>query len=93
MRLHTNVLIYNIVNTLQVENNPGRGRHHGHGPLPHHARPHAAADALPGTAGELCPLTAAGDGDRAERPSSRAEAARRHEPAAGLRTVGELHRC
>ena len=23
VRLHTNVLIYNIVNTLQVENNPG----------------------------------------------------------------------
>ena len=53
-RLHTNVLIYEIVNTLAGAEQPGRGRHHGDRPLPHHPRADRAADAVPGTAGPLC---------------------------------------
>ena len=34
LRLHVNVLIYNIVNTLPVEQQPGRGRRHVDRPVP-----------------------------------------------------------
>ena len=58
VRLHTNVLIYNIVNTNSpaLGNNTGAGGHDGDGAVPHHARHDAAADAVPGAEGELCPL-------------------------------------
>ena len=36
---------------------PGRRRHHGDGPVPHHAGPDPHPDASLGAAGELCPLT------------------------------------
>ena len=53
-RLHTNVLIYNIVNTLAGREQPGRGGHHGHGPVSHHPGPDRPADAVPRAAGALC---------------------------------------
>ena len=83
-RLHTNVLIYNIVDrAADREQRRGR-RHHGHRPLPDSAGADHPADALPGTAGDLCPLTCSTARTPARRRSARAP----RKPRRRLRTIG-----
>ena len=80
MRLHTNVLIYNIINTLQVENNAGAAAIMATVLFLILLGLDAPADALLGTAGELCPLTCP--------PPAEAPAARRRAGAAQARGDG-----
>ena len=70
---------------------PGRGGHHGHRPVPDHARADRHADALPGAAGDTMPAERCSEhGDRAERRDGRRIAGHGapRRPRRRLRTIG-----
>ena len=67
---------------------PRGRRHHGHRPVPHTAGPDHVAAALPGTAGDLCPLTCSRPPTRRRSPLARRSPAPHRRPRRRLRTVG-----
>ena len=87
VRLHTNVLIYNIVNTLQIENNPGAAAIMATVALPDHAGADHRADAAARTAGDLCQLRRTED-DVATPATGTATTPAPKKPHRRLRTVG-----
>ena len=87
VRLHTNVLIYNIINTLQVDNNAGAAAIMATVLFLITAGPDRPAAALLGTAGDLCPLTCSRRRSRT-RPAPRPGARATPQARRGLRTIG-----